>query len=65
MHSKNNNIEIMINDEKDEVIKELFDLLKNRYQNNSELMKGCEFVFDFVHSLYYKSHKINLNRSGP
>ena len=30
MYSKSDNTEIMINDEADEVIKELFDLLKNR-----------------------------------
>ena len=36
MHSKSGNVEIMINDEADEVIKELFDLLKNRYQNDLE-----------------------------
>ena len=54
----------MINDEADEVIKELFDSLKNRYQNNLESMKGSEFVFDYVHLLYYKCHKINLNRGG-
>ena len=29
MHSKSENIEIMINDEADELIKELFDSLKN------------------------------------
>ena len=32
-HSKSNNTKIMINDDVEEVIKELFDLLKNRYQN--------------------------------
>ena len=52
-HSKSGNIEIMINDESDEVIKELFDSLKNRYQNNLESMKGSESVFDYVHLLYY------------
>ena len=31
MRSKTDNIEIMMNDEADEVIKELFDLFKNRY----------------------------------
>ena len=54
----------MINDEADEVIKELFDSLKNRYQNNLESMKGSEFAFDYVHLLYYKCHKINPNRGG-
>ena len=64
MHSKNDNIEIMINDEADEVIKKHFDSLKNRYQNNSESMKSSDFVFDYVQLLYHKCHKINLNRGG-
>ena len=44
MHSKIDNIEIMINDETDEIIKELFDSFKNRYQNNLEQMKDKGFV---------------------
>ena len=64
MHSKSDNIKIMINDEADEVIKELFDSLKNRYQNNLELMKGSDFVFDYNHLFYYKCHKINPNCGG-
>ena len=27
-------------------------------------MRGSEFVFDYVHLLYYKCHKINLNCDG-
>ena len=64
MHSKSDNIEIMISDEADEVIKELFDSLKNRYPNNLESMKGSEFVFGYVQLLYCKCHKINPNRGG-
>ena len=64
MYSKNDNIETMSNDEADEVIKKLVDSLENRYQNNSESMKGNEFVFDYVHLLYNKCHKINPNRGG-
>ena len=64
MHSKSDNTEIMINNEADEVIKELFDAMKNRYQSNLESMKSSEFVFDYVHLLYYKYHKINLNSGG-
>ena len=56
MHSKSGSIEIMISDEADKVIKELFDSLKNRYQNNLESMKGSEFVFE--------CHKINPNCGG-
>ena len=64
MHSKNDNIEIMINDAADEFIKELFDSLTNIYQNNLESMKVSEFVFDYVQSLYYKCYKINPNCGG-
>ena len=56
MHSKSDNIKIMINDEADEVIKELFDSPKNRFQNNLESMKSSEW--------HYKCHKINPNRGG-
>ena len=64
MHSKNDKMEVMINDEADEVIEELFGLLKNIYQNNLESVKGSEFVFDYVQLLYYKCHKINPNCIG-
>ena len=53
MHSKSENIKININDEGDEVKKALFDSLKNRYQNNLESIKGCEFFFNYVQLLYY------------
>ena len=54
MHSKSDNTEIVINDQTDEVIKELSDSFKNRYQKNLESMKSSEFVFDYVHLLCYK-----------
>ena len=62
MHSKSDNIEI--DGEADEAIKELFDSFENGYQNNLESIKSSEFVFDYVHLLYYECHKINPNRSG-
>ena len=61
MHSKSDNIEIMINDEADEVVKELFNSLKNIYQNSLESMKGSDFVFHYVYLMYYKCHKVNAN----
>ena len=65
MHSKSDNIESMINDDVDEVIKELFDLLKNRYQNKvSNKVNESEFVFDYGQLLYHKYHKINLTHGG-
>ena len=64
MYSKNDNIKIMINNGADQVAKELFDSLNNRYQNNLESMKGSDFVFDCVHFLYHKCHEINPNLGG-
>ena len=55
---------MIINNEVYEVIKKHFVSLKNRYQNNLEYMKNSEFVFDFLHLLHCKCHKINLNRGG-
>ena len=57
-------IEIMINNGADEVIRKLFNSLKNRYQNNLESIRGSVFVFDYIHLLYYKCHKISQNLVG-
>ena len=59
MHAKSKSIEMMISDEADEDIEELFQSLKNRYKSNLELMKGDGFVFDYVHLVYYKCHKLS------
>ena len=65
MNSKSDNKEIMINDKADKVIEKLFKSLLNRDQNNLEkLLKGTQFVFAYVHLLYYKYHKINSRRGG-
>ena len=54
MYSKNDIIEIMINDVADEVIEELFKSPLSRYKNNLEkLIKGSECVFDYFYFLYY------------
>ena len=59
MHSISDNIEIMINDKAFEVVEELFESLINRYKNILEtLIKSSEFVFDYLHLLYYKYHNI-------
>ena len=57
MHSKSDNMEIIINDKADEII-ELFQSLLSRYQIGLETsMKGSDFVFDCVNLLYYKCQK--------
>ena len=51
MPLKCDNIEVIINDGADEFTKELFNSLKNRYQNNLESVKSTKFVFDYVQLL--------------
>ena len=59
MHSKSDKMEIMIGDKSDEVIEKRFQSLLSRYQIGFEkLVKGSPLVFDCVHLLYFKCHKI-------
>ena len=59
MQSKRDNIEIMVIDETDEVIDELFE---SPLQNNlKKIKKSNEFVFDYVRLLSYECHEINPN----
>ena len=47
------------------MMKDEADSFKKRYQNKlEESMKGSEFVFSYVHLLYYKCHKINPSCRG-
>ena len=65
MYTKSINAEIMIGSDTNEVIEELFKSLLQGYQENlEEKMKGSEFVFDGINSLYYDLNKISLDRGG-
>ena len=65
MLTKSNNVEIMVGSETDEIIEELFESFLQLYQENlEESMRGSEFVFDSVDSLYYNLNKISLSRGG-
>ena len=49
MHITSDNIEVMVGDEADEIIKNLFEYLLQKFQEELEKsMKGSEFVFDNV-----------------
>ena len=62
MHTKSNNIEIMIGNKTDEVTKIFSESFLQRYQEGLEKsMKGSEFIFDSVDVLYNKFHRITLN----
>ena len=55
MHTKSNNMDIMMGSQTNEIIEELFKSLLQKYQEGlEESMRGSEFVFDSVNSLNYK-----------
>ena len=63
MHSKNDNIELMMGRETDEIIKELSESLLQRYQEGlEESMRGSDFIFDGADILYYNLNIIILVR---
>ena len=63
MHTKGDNVEIMIGSDTNEVIKDLFKSLLQRYQENlEEKMRGSEFNFDAVNLLHYDLNKTSLDR---
>ena len=65
MHTQSDNIQIMMGSETDEIIEEIFKSLLQRYQEGlEESMRGSEFIFDHVDSLYYNLNKKNLSRGG-
>ena len=54
--------EIMIGEDIDNIIQELFDLLLHRCQTGPEQsMKGSNFVFDCVYESHGKCHKTSIN----
>ena len=64
-HTKRDNIEIMNGIETNDIINEFFNSFFRRCQEGLETkMKGSDFVFNRVDLLYYKLHKISLNRGG-
>ena len=63
MHMSSDNNEIMIGDDNDDIIEELFKLFLQKYGDNLQnKMKGSDFEFDGVNFLYYDFNKISLNR---
>ena len=64
MHTKSNNVEIMMGSETDKIIDELFESLLQNYQKElEESMRGSNFVFDGVDLFYYHLQKTSLKRT--
>ena len=58
MHTRSDNEEYMNGSDTDEIIKELFESLFQRYQENlQEKMRASDFAFDGINFLYYDFNK--------
>ena len=63
MHTRSDNEEFMNGSDTDEIIKGLFELFLQKYEENlQEKMKGSDFEFDGVNFLYYDFNKISISR---
>ena len=65
MHTRSNNEEFTSGSDTDEIMKELFKSILQRYQENlQEKSKGSDFAIDGVNFLYYDFNKISISRGG-
>ena len=65
MHTKSDNIEIMIGTDTSDTINEPIDSFMKRYQKRVETkMKGSSYIFKRINLLEYHLHKITLNRGN-
>ena len=65
VHSRSDNIKFTSYNVANEVVDELFESLRSRYQGNlGTSMRGSNFIFDSVQLMYYKCHKVNFKRGG-
>ena len=63
MHTKINNVEIMMGSETDEIIEDLFESFLQKYQEGlKESMRESKFAHDSVDALYYNLNKVSLSR---
>ena len=65
MHTKSDNIEIIMGSEINDIIEEICESLLQKYEEGlEESMRKSEFIFYSVDLLYYQLQKISLNRNG-
>ena len=65
MYTKSDNVTIMSGIETEDVINELFNIFRRRYQEGLETkMKGSSYIFERIDLLEYHLHKISLNRGS-
>ena len=63
MHTRTDNMKIMMGSETNDIIEELFKSLQKYQERLEESMREIEFVFDSVDLLYYHLHGIKRGGS--
>ena len=58
------NVSIMRGENTNAIIREIFMSFLHNYQQELKTIKGSELVFESVDLLYYKLHRVRLNRGG-
>ena len=65
MYPKSDSEIIMIGNNRDKIIRELFDSLLHKYQRGLEQsMKSSNFIFDYVSEMHYVYNKITLSHGA-
>ena len=65
MHTKGNNVKIMMGSETDEIIEDLFgSFLQKDQEGLNKSMRGSEFAYGSVYALYYNLNEVSLSRDG-
>ena len=65
LHSSRDNTKFTSYNDANEVVDELFESLRSKYQGNLETsMRGNDLIFDLVQLMYYKCHKVNFRHGG-
>ena len=65
MYSTSGNIKFTSYNDANEVVNELFQSRRSKYQDNLETsMRGSDFIFDSVQLMRYKFYKVNFKRGS-
>ena len=65
MHTKSNDVEIMMGSETDDIVEDFFESFLQKHQEGlEESMRGSEFAYDIVDALHYNLNKVSLSRGG-
>ena len=65
MYARSDNVEIMLGDDNDDIIEQIFESLLQKYgENLQNKMKVSDFEFDGGNFLYYDFNKTSINRGG-